>query len=577
MVVTLNKIDTSNFKFIEVKDQYMLGMAVKTSSSNKYINFFSQESDLISYVDVSYPGFMLPAVEVIFSFSDRQLFPYLSEKNVFVISIGKDLNSQIQSTFNIITSNINQKAEGKWTARIVGIYDKLAYMKMPKKAVYANTSSEVAKQVFQEELGVPVKAKVDVRSKDNMFWLRPNQSSYAFLHNLWMHSYIPNSMWFSAISFEGKPIITDLRKQAKDQPKVMLTTGPSNKSSNVYSVLDNFDVNDNSSLNNSFGGYDKYKPIYNLDEARKNTLQRKESVLLASTDEFNKALGIETEASYTIQNSNVHQNYYASELNNKNMLLTLKSFQIEVTAEGEFVPVELLDYVVFKDIQPDRQAQEDYSGIYLVGKIAHQIANKKVYTHITLWRESQNHLASASKADQAQSTDKKMDNVENEINTMNDLMTPETYNMYMNKCETLRQQIEDYKLKVQDAISDSEVYKAYKALNNKYRSLMNYVYTVSAISTSLTTLFPFMNEVTNKINSITIDTPFDEVNATVRQYLNVQKYIGDIETKITDKVNSNAIYSNYLSAKSEYNQMTSTIRSLQSMGIIGDLDEYTES
>ena len=178
---------------------------------------------------------------------------------------------------------------------------------------------------------------------------------------------------------------------------------------------------------------------------------------------------------------------------------------------------------------------------------------------------------------QAQSADKKIDNVENEINTMNDLMTPETYNMYMNKCETLHQQIEDYKLKVQDAISDSEVYKAYKALNNKYRNLMNYVYMVSTISTSLTSLFPFMNEVTNKINSITIDTPFDEVNATVRQYLNVQKYIGDIETKITDRVNSNAIYSNYLSAKSEYNQMTSTIRSLQSMGIIGDLDEYTES
>ena len=577
MVVTLNKIDTSNFKFIEVKDQYMLGIAVKTDSPNKYINFFSQESDLISYVDVSYTGFMLPAVEIIFSFSDRQLFPYLSEKNVFVISIGKDLNSQIQSTFNIITSNINQKAEGKWTARIVGIYDKLSYMKIPKKAVYANISSEVAKQIFQEDLGVPVKSKVDVRSKDNMFWLRPNQSSYAFLHNLWLHSYIPNSMWFSAVTFEGKPIITDLRKQAKNQPEIMLTTGPSNKSSNVYSILDNFDVNGNSNLNNNFGGYDKYKPVYNLDEARKNTLQRKEAVLLASTDEFNKASGIETEAPYVIQNSNVHQNYYTAELNNKNMILALKSFQLDVTTEGEFVPVELLDYVVFKDIQPDRQAQEDYSGIYLVGKIAHQIANKKVYTHITLWRESQNHLASASKADQAKATDTKLDNLENEINSMNDLMTGETYRMYMNKCETLRQQIEDYKLKIQDTISDSEVYKAYKVLNDKYRNLMNYVYTVSSISSTLSTIFPFMNEVTNKINGITIDTPLDEVNSAVRQYLNVQRYIGDIETKITDKVNSNAVYSNYLSARSEYNKMTSTIRSLQSMGIIGDLDEYTES
>ena len=576
MPTTQVKIDTSNFKFVEIKDQYILGIAVRTDSSGKYINFFSQEADLISYVDVSRVGFELPAVEIIFTFSDRKLLPYLSEKNIFVVSIGKDLDSQVQSTFNIITSDINQKAEGKWAARIVGIYDRISYAKIPKKKVYANYSSEIAKQILQESLGRPIKSNTEVRSKDSMFWLQSRISNYAFLYHLWLHSYTPNSIWLTAIDFEGQPRITDLRKQAKIQPKIMLTTG-STRSSNTYPILENFDVINNSSISNNFGGYDKTRPIYNLDDAKKSTIQKKEAVLLSESDVFNKNSNIETEASYALQNSNVHANYQIAPLNNKSMFLSLKAFQLDVTCEGEFVPVNLLDYIVMKDVQPNGQAQEDYSGIYMVGKIAHQIANKRIYTHITLWREAQNVIASPTIADKAKVPESKIDNLLSKIDNSTELMNIDSYIDIMAQYNNINPEIAKFESKIEDALSDTAVYKAYKELDKKYRQLRSYISEVYGVSSILSSIFPFMEDISSQINKITAQTPIDEIRSAVRGYLNIQSYMGELDSKIVDKINSNAVYSKYLDAKGEYNKMTSSIRALQGLGIIGDLDEYIES
>lgn len=577
MVSTIsNNVDTSNFKFVQVNGQYRLGIAVRTESGNKYINFFSKEEDLISYVDVSYTGFDLPAVEIIFSFSDKNLVPYLCEKAIFVVSIGADMDSQIQSTFNIVTADVQQKVKGKWNARIVGIYDRLQYIKNPKKQVYGQYSCEVAKQILQESLGKPVKCKVDVRSKDHMFWLQSNMSNYRFLYELWQHQYIPDSIWLTAIDFEGQPIMTDLRKQAKSQPKVMLTTG-NTTTDNTYSILDAFDVRSNSGITNNFGGYAKTKPIHNMDEARTTTAQKKEKVLLAETDSFNRAYNVETEAPYALQTSNVHMYYQSAPLTNKSMYLSLKAFQLDVTVEGKFVPVELLDYVMLKDIQPNGQAQEDYSGLYMVGKIAHQIANKKIYTHITVWRESQNVLAAPTPAVKAEATETKIDNMQKEIDSGTELMTKEEYVKKLKQYADLNQQIEDFKSKMKDKISDTTVYKKYKDMEKKYREMRNYLTDVYTTSSLLSELFPFMDVVTEKLADITAETPLEDVQSAIRKYVDVQKYVSLLDSKVTDKINSNAVYTNYISAKGEYNRMTSTIRELQSTGIIGDINEYLES
>lgn len=576
MVSTQSTIDTSNFKFIQVKDQYFLAVAVRTATSGKYINFFSQEEDLVSYVDVSYSGFDLPAVEIVFGTSDESLIPYLTEKSVFVVSVGKDMNTQVQSTFNIVAKDIVQKTTGKWAIRIVGVYDKLDFVKKPVRKVWAKTSSEAAKEILQSSLGKAVKTKTDVRSKDKMFWIQSKQSNQEFLYDLWIHSYIPDSLWYTAITFEGQPIITDLRKQAKSTPKIMLTTGNSS-GSNTYTILDNFTVKDNSMLNNNIGGYTKTRKSYNLDEARKTELVKKDSVILSDSNTFNRATGIETEGNYVLQNENMHEYYHTASLSNRGLFLGLKSFQLDVSVEGKFLPVELLDYVVVKDVQSNTQAQGDYSGSYMVGKIAHQIGNKKVYTHLSLWRESQNKIAAASVTDKAKETESKVEQLENKINTMQEEMTSAIYDQINDKYNALQEKLNKVQKSIDKSVTDSEAYKAYKSLQDKYRKLQSYMTDVYTITTLLNDFVPGMDAIQDSLNEITADMPQLEIASRVRKYLNIQQYMNTATNKITDKINSNSVYTKYTEATSKYNQMTSRINTLQNLGIIGDLSEYIES
>ena len=107
--------------------------------------------------------------------------------------------------------------------------------------------------------------------------------------------------------------------------------------------------------------------------------------------------------------------------------------------------------------------------------------------------------------------------------------------------------------------------------------MRNYLTDVYTTSSLLSELFPFMNGVTEKLADITAETPLEDVQSAIRKYVDVQKYVSLLDSKVTDKINSNAVYTNYISAKGEYNRMTSTIRELQSTGIIGDINEYLES
>lgn len=574
MVSAYPKIETTKFNFISIKDQYFLGIAARTQKENEYINFFSQESDLISYVDVSKVGFTAPAVEIVFSFNDRKLFPYLSEKSIFTVSIGPSLEDQKQSTFNIISSDIKQEVEGKWLANIVGVYDVIPYYKAPKKKCYMNTSAEVTKQILQENFGHPVKARNVFRCKDYMCWIQPNESDYCFLHSVWLHSYVQDSIWLTAIDFEGVPHITNLRTQAKERAEILLTTGNTGGTRNAYVCLDSFDVSNRSTIQNSLGGYAQTRPIYNVDDARKTTAKKKESALLTDSNTLNKSSRIDAQASYSLQTSNVHSYYQTAPLNNRSFLNNLKCLQLDVSVEGEFVPVELLDYVVFKDAQADGQAQEDYSGTYMVGKLAHQIANKKIYTHITIWREAQNTIAASTPEEAISDTEVQVEAYQNKVDLLDELMTADVYSSIMQGYYKLEQKIFDAEDAARSKIAGTKAYKAYKLLDKKYQGLKSYITDVYTVSTSIINTLPFMDSVQEKLNSISIDTPIENIQSTVRSYLQMQKYTSELNSKITDKITSNAVYSGYIDVKSKLNQMTYTITQLQDLKVIGDLNEY---
>jgi hypothetical protein len=176
----------------------------------------------------------------------------------------------------------------------------------------------------------------------------------------------------------------------------MLSTGHGDPDSNLFHVLPDFQVRQETAVNNAVGVYTTSKPVFDLDILKSSVAQRLITPILSCSDFYNTAKGVFTQASHEITNENTHENYSIAPVNNKAMLLALKSLQLDVSQEGVFESCKLLDYVLFKDVLASSgQAQQDYSGIYMVGKIATQIVNKTLYTHLTLWRESFNTMQEA--------------------------------------------------------------------------------------------------------------------------------------------------------------------------------------
>ena len=243
-------------------------------------------------------------------------------------------------------------------------------------------------------------------------------------------------------------------------------------------------------------------------------------------------------------------------------------------AEGKFVPVKILDYVVLKDAQPNGQAQEDYSGIYLVGKIAHQITNKRIYTHITLWRECQNTIVSAKPEEIVKDSEVIVSNYQEKVDSIDTLITPDIYASLMQGYAKLDEKLYQIENSIKTKISDTKVYKAFKELDKKYSDLKSYISELYSISSVITENIPLMDELQDKLNSISMDTPLSEINSLVSKYLDYRKYTADLESKISDKINSNGVYNGYLDVKSKLGQMDYTISQLQSVGYIGDLNEY---
>ena len=570
-----NNIDTSKFQFIGVEKQYVLAIAIKTQTDNEYINFFNQEADLISYLDVSRVGFELPAVENVFSFSDEKLLGCLNERNTFILSIGPNKNDLIQSTFKIITADVKQKVAGKWLARVVGIYDKVSYLKNPKRETHVGNTSDVARKILEKALQEKVEFLVpNVKSKDPMIWRQSKESDYKFLYKLWLHSNTPNSIWLTAIDFTGKPRMTDVRKQAKDKPKYTLTTGNATDSS-TFSVLDAFDISDNSSAYNNFGGYQTIKKTYDMDQSRIAESKKVETVLLSNSDSFNRISDVGIEGTYNIKTSNVYSGFYAAPMHNKSLLLALKSFKFGVSSEGQFLPVELLDLIMFKDVQSDGQANGAFSGCYLVGKIAHQIVNKKIYTHIDLWRESTNSLRNAMES-RTDVLNNRINSIRANVDNSQGLMSADAYNKSLADCEKLKDKADKMKSQAEKQGITSKVYKAYKELDSQYKNAKNYISNIYGLSTVIANAIPEASKLEEELLTLTEHTELEKVQSTMRKYLNFQEQVDKVNLKMDENVNSTGVYENVVQLRSSSNRIKSIVEELRSAGIIGDPNEYNE-
>jgi len=371
---------------IGLENQYLF----KFSIADKHD--FIQEGDLTLFKIVEEAGNTLPKFELIFSTQDEKVFGCLNEGNVLKISYGKDKNDLIDSSLIIASSNGARSGQKKRQIRLVGLLAKTGYISDTKKKITDKISGiealkETVEPYFKTDFNIE-------KSNDSQYWIQPNTTDKMFVNDCWLHSNLNKSFPVCGITMDGIFILKDLKKDLKNKFKWRFISTPS--ASNDIRYDEDFGIDINSGFLNNLIGYGREKLIYNFEEGTEEYKVEEMTSILALTKKLGRRKdAINRFSSIGIHNENKHENYENTYLKNLTHLAMFGSLKISVSFQNNFVPIKILDSVMFKDddVNENNNASSEYhSGLYYVGLVARILQHKQFVTTVHLGRESLNQL-----------------------------------------------------------------------------------------------------------------------------------------------------------------------------------------
>jgi hypothetical protein len=370
---------------ITLSNQYTLSFSVAGKDD------FLTEADLQGLKVVEEAGNILPTFEITFTLEDSSIIRYLNEGNPFKISFGEDKSNLITSTFRIMGRKISKMGQGKYLIRVLGVYDALTYYTDCKitttdKMSGAAAILEIASQYF---------SSVDSNIRDSgdvQYWVQHNTPNRVFVNEIWMHCFLPNSFPAIGISSQGSFILRDVRKLSMTKEFAWkFVSIPSGTGDPKEIVIDPISgVESVTGLVNAWVGYGREKNLWDVDNSIASVNKPTLTPMLADSFVLDRMANPGNRAAeFSLINENVDPHYWSAYQNNLAYLSVFGCTGLLISFTKIFANVKVLDLVSFRDLGIDlSQTEGNYSGSYLVSKVARIIENKVPITMVQLNRES---------------------------------------------------------------------------------------------------------------------------------------------------------------------------------------------
>jgi len=354
---------------------------------------FIREEDLHNFRLIEDAGNVLPSFQIGFDTDNENILGLLNETNKFEVSFGKDLKDDyITAPLSVATKSSNKKGNSKLEITAGGLYSALPYIQDSRQSISGKKSAiEVIKEKVTPHFSFP---DINVqKSLDSQIWIQPNTSDKKFINELWLHADLGTSFPAIGITSGGEFLIKDMVKEGTKPFLWKFTHNPKKATDLQYDG--DYSVNDQTGFINSWVGYGREKTVYDIESGAVAQICEISEPVVALTNKLARLAEIEKRFTSTgVSNENTHANYWKSALHNLTNLASLSASAITLSFQNQFVPIKLLDQVMFtdEDVGNNSQSSALTSGLYFVSKVSRNLGNRQFSTVVILTRESLNEI-----------------------------------------------------------------------------------------------------------------------------------------------------------------------------------------
>jgi hypothetical protein len=353
------------------------------------ISDFIEMQDLVCFNLIEEAGNIIPVFNLCFVTKNAKILKYIKENNPINILAGQDKNNVIPIELLPATLEFSHISSSQLKILIAGVLNVPDYaiqsnMKISENVSAATEIISVASNYFKTS-----RSNIN-GSIDSQRWIQPAISDRDYINEIWLHMDLGNSFPILGISSYGEFILHDVRTLLGNDVAWKFSNKESNDKKNI--VYDGTPVTKlNNGMMNSIFGYQQNKQIINAETGEQSSINASNSILMVHNT-FNASSKITSNRlGHRVLTLNTHTNYWQSYLNNVTNLGLFSALIVDLTIVGKFYPIRILDKVSF--FQPEIgkiYASEQEGGIYIVARVARNVANSVHLTQVRLCRENFN-------------------------------------------------------------------------------------------------------------------------------------------------------------------------------------------
>lgn len=352
------------------------------------------EEELQLFTLIEEAGNVLPTFQLIFNTLREDIFQVLHEGQILETTFGRNSNALVTAPLSPTRMQTGKSGEFKRQIILTGVYGALDYLSSSKMMITTEKSGVAAVKDVVSKHFKPI-FNVDV-SQDKQKWIQPQQTDKKFVNEVWLHSYIEGSFIACGISSDGKFILKDIKKDLKQPYAWKFTNDIKDPNKDLTYDPDPF-IETNTGFINNFTGYGRERIVYNLEDDDQLSVLETVDPVIAMTKQLAKSDAVSKRfAASGMQNENVHSNYWKAYHRNMSHLTAFGNVKLTLSFHGVFIPIRVLDQVMFLDdditSQGKSRSSEFNSGVYYVAKVSRTIANRQFVTTVVLCRESLNQI-----------------------------------------------------------------------------------------------------------------------------------------------------------------------------------------
>lgn len=367
---------------VQVKNQYYFDFSLGGDGG-----IFETEDDLRVFIMTEEAGNVLPTAKLVFTVPDRKekVLEKCNEGNILQVSFGRDPNKKQTSKFSIVNAVLERAGQFQYVVELGCIYDALPYLSVPR--IFA-TDKIQGTQAIQDTASTYFNVQSNVQSSGTQYWLQSNIPDKAFVNQIWMHSYVPNSFISIGITSDGRFKMRDLKKDTDNKWKIGYSDDP-----DIIKFGGDYSFDERHGLLNQWVGYGRERKLWDIDNCEYKDVTEDFNPFIAMTSNFNRNSGVEKKvAAFRPLNENVDPNYYNAYLRNITSAALHSAGKFHLGYYNEFFKMEVLDRCFLMDDRPTQQREiaPYQSGAYYITHITRSLTAKNFNTVVDLVRESFN-------------------------------------------------------------------------------------------------------------------------------------------------------------------------------------------